>query len=93
MSDDPHNMRRIPIGTPVVALNGEVLGTVRETHPHYLLVDQPEAHNDLDIPAHAVRGLVDGTVQLSINRTAATEVDHEETVHHEHGDPTSGGGC
>jgi hypothetical protein len=87
MSDDPHNMRRIPIGAPVVALNGEVLGTVREAHPHYLLVDQPDAHDDLDVPAHAVQGLVDGRVQLSINRTAVTEVDHEETVHHEHGDP------
>jgi len=93
MTDDPHNMRRIQAGTPVVALNGEVLGTVREAHPHYLLVDQPEAHNDLDVPAHAVREVIGGRVQLSINRTALTEVDHEETVHHEHGDPASSGGC
>jgi hypothetical protein len=93
MADDPHNMRRIPIGAPVVALNGEVLGTVRETHPHYLLVDQVDVHNDLDIPAHAIRGVVNGRVELTINRTALTEVDHEETVHHEHGDPTAGGGC
>ena len=90
MTDDPHNMRRIPVGAPVVALNGEVLGTVRETHPHYLLVEQPDAHNDLDIPAHAVRGVEGARVLLSINRTALTEVDHEETVHHEHGDPASG---
>lgn len=86
MTDDPHNMRRIPAGTPVVALNGEHLGTVRESHPHYLLVDQPDAHNDLDIPAHAVQDYAAGRVQLSINRSALTEVDHEETVHHEHGD-------
>ena len=91
MTDDPHNMRRIQAGTPVVALNGEPLGMVREAHPHYLLVDQPEEHLDLNVPAHAVQGVVGGRVQLSINRTALTEVDHEETVHHEHGDPTSGG--
>jgi hypothetical protein len=29
-------------------------------------------------------------VQLSINRSALTEVDHEETVHHEHGDSRGG---
>ena len=86
MTDDPHDMRRIPAGAPVVALNGEMLGTVREAHPHYLLVNQPDAHNDLNIPAHAVQGVVDGQVELSINRSALTEVDHEETVHHEHGD-------
>lgn len=84
MTDDPHNMRAIPIGTPVVALNGEMLGTIRETHPHYLLVDQPDAHDDLDIPAHAVQGIVGGRLQLSINRSALTPVDHEETVHHQH---------
>lgn len=89
MTDDLHNMRDIPVGTPVVALNGELLGTVREIYPHYLLVDQPGVHNDLDIPAHAVRGLVDGMLQLTINRSALTEVDHEETVHHQHDDASS----
>jgi len=87
MTDDPHNIRGIPIGVPVVALNGEVLGTVRETHPHYLLVDQPDAHDDLDIPAHAVRGLVGGRLELTVNRSALTPVDHEETVHR-HSDDT-----
>jgi hypothetical protein len=87
---DPHNMRSIPVGTPVVALNGELLGTVREAHPHYLLVRQEEMHNDLDIPAHAVRGMVGGRLELTINRTALTEVDHEETVHHLEGDPQPG---
>lgn len=89
MTHDPHNMRSIPIGTPVVALNGEMLGTVREAYPHYLLVDQPDVHNDLDIPAHAVRDLVDGKLQLTINRSALTEVDHEETVHHQRDDAAS----
>jgi hypothetical protein len=86
MTDDPHNVASIPVGTPVVALNGEVLGTVREAHAHYLLVDQADAHNDLEVPVHAVIGLVGGTLQVSINRDAATEVDHEETVHRQHDD-------
>jgi hypothetical protein len=86
MTYDPHNVASIPAGTPVVALNGEVLGTVREIHPHYLLVDQLDAHNDLEVPVHAVVGMIDGKLQVSINRDAATEVDHEETVHHQHDD-------
>ena len=90
MSHDPHNMRSIPRGTPVVALNGEVLGVVRETYAHYLLVEQDGEHNDLDIPAHAIQGLVGGKLQLTANRSALTEVDHEETVHHQHHDPEHG---
>ena len=86
MTDDPHNVASIAAGTPVVALNGEVLGTVREAHAHYLLVDQADAHNDLEVPVHAVIGLVGGALQVSINRDAATEVDHEETVHRQHDD-------
>lgn len=87
MSHDPHNMRSIPRGTPVVALNGEVLGTVREAHAHYLLVQQEGEHNDLDIPAHAVKGLEGGRLHLTTNRSALTPVDHEETVHHQQHDP------
>lgn len=88
MTFDPHNTRSIPVGTPVVALNGELLGTVREIHAHYLLVDQEGQHDDLDVPVHAIRGVVDGKLQVSINRLAATEVDHEETVHRQHDDGT-----
>lgn len=86
MTYDPHDTASIPAGTPVVALNGEVLGTVREAHAHYVLVDQEDEHNDLEVPVHAVTGLVDGKLHISINRDAATEVDHEETVHHQHDD-------
>ena len=38
MSDDPHGTHNIPIGAPVRAYNGSLLGYVREVHPHYLLV-------------------------------------------------------
>ncbi len=82
MANDPHNLESIPAGTPVVALDGELLGRVREAYPNYLLVDQ-QGHEDLDVPAHAVHGMVNGQVQLTINRSALTEVDHEETVHHQ----------
>jgi len=60
MTYDPHNTASIPVGTPVVALNGELLGTVREAHAHYLLVDQADEHDDLNVPVHAVIGLVGG---------------------------------
>lgn len=90
MTDDPHNMRSVPAGIPVVALNGETLGRVREAHPHYLLVDQPDMHDDLDIPAHAVRGIENGRLELTVNRSALTPVDHEETVHRVRDDSPSG---
>ena len=87
MTIEPGQVNDIQPGTPVLALNGENLGVVRETYPNYLLVDQQDAHNDLDVPTSAIESLVDGTLRLSVNREALTEVDHEETVHHEHGDP------
>lgn len=80
---DPHDATSIPIGTPVVAANGELLGKVREVYPHYILVDQQDQHDDLDVPVHSIIGFRDGRLQVSINRWSATEVDHEETVHHE----------
>ena len=89
MTVDPQD---IPTGTTVVGYSGEVLGKVREAHPHYLLIDQEGEHDDLDVPAHAIVGLVDGKLQLSVDLTALTRVDHEETVHREHegGGPFSG---
>jgi hypothetical protein len=87
-SEDAHAEGLRP-GMAVVALNGERLGIVREVQANYLLVDQEDAHNDLDVPANAVDGVVGEEVRLTVNRTALTEVDHEETVHHEHGDPGS----
>lgn len=87
MVHDPHNTHALPVGTPVVALNGELLGTVRETHPHYILVDQPNEHLDLNVPVHGIEGIAGGKLQLSLNREALTSVDHEETVHRERVDP------
>ena len=71
----------IPAGMTVIALNGEVLGRVREVHEHYLLIDQPHAHRDLDLPIDAISDSRDGNLHVSVNREALTEVDHEETVH------------
>lgn len=87
MVHDPHNTNSIPAGTPVIARNGERLGTVRESHPHYILVDQPDEHLDLDVPVHGIEGFTDGMLHLSLNREALTRVDHEETVHRERVDP------
>lgn len=81
MVDDPHDVRGIPIGTPVVAFDGMHLGTVREVHAHYLLVDQEGEHDDLEVPVHAIQGFENGTLRVSITRQSATAVDHEETVH------------
>ena len=81
MTDDPHGTRDIPIGTPVRAFDGSLLGTVREVHPHYLLVGQEGEHNDLEVPVHAIRGFSEGHLQVSVNRGAVTEVDDVETVH------------
>ena len=71
----------IPIGTPVVALDGAILGQVRETHPHYLLVGEVGQHNDLEIPVHAIRSFAGGKIHVSVNRGAVSEVDDVETAH------------
>ncbi len=81
MTDDPHGARNIPIGTPVVAFNGSLLGHVREVHPHYLLVGQEGQHTDIEVPVHAIRDFTEGTLQVSVNRGAVTEVDDVETAH------------
>jgi len=82
MTDDPHGTRNIAIGTPVRAFDGSLLGYVRDVHPHFLLVGQEGQHNDLEVPVHAIRGYVDGQLQVSVNREAVTEVDDTETSHH-----------
>ncbi len=81
MTEDPHGTRDIPVGTPVTAFNGTLLGQVREVHPHYLLVSQEGQHTDLEVPVHAIRGFTDGALQVSVNREAVTEVDDVETAH------------
>ena len=81
MTDDPHGTRDIPVGTPVRAFDGTLLGHVREVHPHYLLVGQDGEHADLEVPVHAIRGVTDGELQVSVNRDSGTEVDDVETAH------------
>lgn len=81
MTDDPHGARDIPIGTSVVGFDGSPLGQVREVHPHYILVGHEGHHGDLEVPVHAIQGVTDGKLQVSVNREAVTEVDDEETAH------------
>ena len=81
MSSDPHGTSTIPVGTPVRGYNGSLLGTVREVHPHYLLVGQEGEHHDLEVPVHAILGFEEGVLQVSVNRESVTEVDDVETAH------------
>ncbi len=81
MSDDPHGTRDIALGTPVRAFDGSRLGYVRDVHPHFLLVGEEGQHTDLEVPVHAIRGYVDGELQVSVNRWAVSEVDNVETLH------------
>jgi hypothetical protein len=81
MSDDPHSTANIPVGTTVVGYGGAVLDTVREVHPHYLLVGRDDEHADLDVPVHAIVAFEDGTLQVSVNRDSTTAVDNVETAH------------
>jgi hypothetical protein len=81
MSSDPHNTSVIPVGTPVVGFDGRPLGFVREVYPHYLLVGQEGQHRDLEVPVHAIQGLVDGKLHVSVTRESVTEVDDEESAH------------
>lgn len=81
MSSDPHAVREIPAGTPVVGYDGARLGVVREAQPHFILVDRPDEHTDLEVPVHAIVGFEDGVLRVSITRESATEVDAEETAH------------
>ena len=86
MTDDPHGTRNISLGTPVLALNGEHLGTVRDVHPHYLIVGEKGQHGELEVPVHAIAGIEGGSLRLSVNREALTAVDDNETVHRQLGE-------
>jgi len=86
MTDDPHGTRTIQLGTPVLALNDEHLGTVRDVHPHYLIVGQEGEHGELEIPVHAIAGIDGGSLRLSVNREALTAVDDNETAHRQLGE-------
>jgi hypothetical protein len=78
---DPHGTSAIPVGTTVCAFDGSQLGTVREVHPHYLLVGQEGEHNDLEVPVHSILSFDDGILRVSVKRSSVTEVDNVETAH------------
>lgn len=82
MTDDPHGVSRIPLETPVIGFDGSLLGYVRDVHPHYLLVGHDGERADLEIPVHAIGGMVDGRLQVTLNREAVSEVDEQGTLHH-----------
>jgi hypothetical protein len=71
----------IPIGTSVVALNGTVIGTVREIHPHFILIAEAGSpHFDLEVPLRAIARLDGDRLVLKVNREALTEVDDAESA-------------
>jgi hypothetical protein len=81
MTDDPHGTENIPVGTPVRGFDGALLGYVRDVHPHFLLVSEEGQHTAFEVPVHAIRGFVDGQLQVSVKRESVTEVDDVETSH------------
>jgi hypothetical protein len=71
----------IPVGATVIALDGSTLGTVREVHPHYVLVgEQEDPHVDFDVPVRAIARIEGKQVHLKVNRSALTEVDDTESA-------------
>lgn len=81
MSDSSHRNASIDVGATVVALDGTVLGTVREVYPHYVLVEEANRpHFDLDVPVRAIDRVEGSTAYLKVNRTALTEVDDTESA-------------
>ncbi len=81
MTESIHDHASIPVGATVVALDGTTLGTVREVHPHYVLVGEAaRPHFDFDVPARAIARLDGTTVHLRVNRSALSEVDDTESA-------------
>ena len=73
--------RDFPTGTEVIALNGALLGTVREVFPHFLLVAEAgDEHADLEVPPHAIARYDGERLYLTVNREALSAVDDEETA-------------
>ncbi len=72
---------QIRVGASVIANNGEVLGTVREVYPHFILVARDGDHNDLEIPTNSILSADAREVHTHVNRESATSVDDVETAH------------
>ena len=67
------------IGHEVVAANGEVLGKVREAHPHFLQVRRDvDPPVDLNVPMRAVSAVESGRIVLKVNLEALTELPEED---------------
>jgi hypothetical protein len=81
VSSDPHGTANIPVGTTVVGYGGTALGTVREVHPHYILVGSEGQHEDLEVPVHAILEFDGNTLKVHVNRESTTAVDDVETAH------------
>lgn len=78
---DSADLSIVTVGASVVALDGTVLGKVREIHPHYVLVgEQDDPHFDFDVPVRAIARVDGNTVHLKVNRSALTEVDDTESA-------------
>ena len=82
--DRSHEHGESPVGHEVVAANGEVLGKVREAHPHYLIVERTGAPAvGLDVPMRAVAAVEAGRILLRVNVEALTELpDEDQTAGH-----------
>ncbi len=82
MRFDSHQIAGLPIGTRVTGADGRPLGRVHEVYAHFVIVrDDDEPSSDLEVPAHAILGLADGILRVSITRASANPVDDGSTVH------------
>lgn len=81
MSFNPIDRTKIKVGATVVAINGEVLGQIREVYPHFLLVARAGEHQDLEVPVQSILNVDDGRIHTSVNRESTTSVDDVETAH------------
>lgn len=72
----------IPVGTPVIGLDGTSLGEVREVHPHYFLVGQEDQHEDIEVQTQSILCFADGTLTVSVTDESVKKVDNAETAHY-----------
>ena len=76
---------RVPVGTRVLALDGEVLGTVRTAYRNYLLIAITDSEDDLEVPSAALGRVEQGTLYLTVNRSALTLSRDGKTYERLHG--------
>ena len=68
------------IGSTVVALNGDTLGTIHTAQPHDVIVECHDTTppSDYEVPVQAIAGIDDGKVMLLVNREALNPVSDEQ---------------